>query len=332
MNEIFVSFASCSLPLSAVQCSLQKTPVWRDWPHHHEPARCKNCLTFWVEFYTSLIQSERVIAPLPPLALVCCRTSVTTSTRCQWSKVWWWTWKWGRRASRFPAIATTRWVPRFGHLNKNIHFFQSFFFFQMHNRLLKLLTGHHNKEIWKKKVCRELGGNLEFSHCNHDYYWLKCQSLLNLISHPCEFNWAQIVPSEPFHCCKINNVVSFIADNCTLKYYFVCSLKTTQSRCPSHLVSGLQLGGSCVEYPTSRLIWCHCGHRLFSWWRPWTSRMSTCWPWGRVSTTAPTPIWCVSRTTTATTKRRPSASTTSLAKVTTQESCHSVFLPKKNQR
>lgn len=37
---IFSSF--CSLPLSIVQCPLQKTPVWRDWSHHHEPAGSKN--------------------------------------------------------------------------------------------------------------------------------------------------------------------------------------------------------------------------------------------------------------------------------------------------
>lgn len=56
-----------------------------------------------------------------------------------------------------------------------------------------------------------------------------------------------------------------------------------------------------------------------SWWRPWTSPTNTCWRWGRVSTTGPTPTWCVFRTTTGTTRRRPSASITSRAKVPTQK-------------
>lgn len=55
---------------------------------------------------------------------------------------------------------------------------------------------------------------------------------------------------------------------------------------------------------------CHC-----SWWRPWTSPMSTCSQWARALTSAPTRIWCACRTTTATTRRRPSASIISRAKV-----------------
>lgn len=63
--------------------------------------------------------------------------------------------------------------------------------------------------------------------------------------------------------------------------------------------------------------------RPCSWWRPWTSPTNTCWPWGRASTTAPTPTWCASKTMTGTTRRRPSASITSLAKVLTQK--HSLY-------
>lgn len=63
-----------------------------------------------------------------------------------------------------------------------------------------------------------------------------------------------------------------------------------------------------------------------SWWRPWTSPTSTCWRWGRVSTTVQTPTWCASRTMTGTIRRRPSASITSHAKVLTQRKTHlSVF-------
>jgi len=34
------------------------------------------------------------------------RTSEITSTHCRWSRDWWWTWKWGRRASRYRATVT----------------------------------------------------------------------------------------------------------------------------------------------------------------------------------------------------------------------------------
>lgn len=54
-----------------------------------------------------------------------------------------------------------------------------------------------------------------------------------------------------------------------------------------------------------------------SWWKLWISPTNTCWPWGRASTTAPTPTWSVSKTTTVTIRRRPSVYTTSLEKVRT---------------
>lgn len=37
----WLNISSCSLPVSAVQRSLQKTPFWRDRSHDHESARCK---------------------------------------------------------------------------------------------------------------------------------------------------------------------------------------------------------------------------------------------------------------------------------------------------
>lgn len=38
------------------------------------------------------------------------RTSEITSTRCRLWRGWWWTWKWGRRASRYRATVIMRWM------------------------------------------------------------------------------------------------------------------------------------------------------------------------------------------------------------------------------